>query len=139
MMHGHGMMHGPMGRGHRMGMHSGAMPGNVPARYRREARDFVASMETVRTGSELYRTHCAMCHGERGRGDGPAGRGLAPPPADLGFVAGMPMVDHAYLAWRIAEGGADRGTGMPPYEGVLSARDRLALASYLKAGLPPRP
>ena len=30
-----------------------------------------------------YATHCAICHGATGRGDGPAARGLTPPPADL--------------------------------------------------------
>jgi high-affinity iron transporter len=30
-----------------------------------------------------FATHCAVCHGATGRGDGPAARGLTPPPADL--------------------------------------------------------
>ncbi len=31
----------------------------------------------------LYRRDCAPCHGERGRGDGPAAAALCPPPTDL--------------------------------------------------------
>jgi len=30
-----------------------------------------------------YQTYCAACHGSAGRGDGPAARGLTPPPANL--------------------------------------------------------
>jgi mono/diheme cytochrome c family protein len=34
-------------------------------------------------GARLYRQYCAACHGERGRGDGPAGAALCPAPTDL--------------------------------------------------------
>jgi Ca2+-transporting ATPase len=35
------------------------------------------------TGELLYRRYCASCHGESGRGDGPAGAALCPKPSDL--------------------------------------------------------
>lgn len=38
-------------------------------------------------GPALYALHCSPCHGERGRGDGPAGRFLDPEPRD--FTAGQ--------------------------------------------------
>jgi mono/diheme cytochrome c family protein len=31
----------------------------------------------------MYLTFCATCHGRDGKGDGPAGRSLKPPPSDL--------------------------------------------------------
>jgi high-affinity iron transporter len=34
-------------------------------------------------GRETYTTHCAACHGDAGKGDGPAAAGLNPPPGDL--------------------------------------------------------
>src|SRR5262245_53464288 len=34
-------------------------------------------------GAEVYRERCQSCHGETGGGDGPAGKGLTPPPAKL--------------------------------------------------------
>jgi mono/diheme cytochrome c family protein len=39
------------------------------------------------TGAALYQTHCASCHGDRGRGDGPVGAALRTPPADLTAIA----------------------------------------------------
>src|SRR5690606_17128081 len=33
-------------------------------------------------GAPLYARHCAVCHGDSGAGDGPAGLGLEPPPAN---------------------------------------------------------
>lgn len=38
-------------------------------------------------GSELYDTLCTACHGDLGRGDGPAASTLDPPPADLTHLA----------------------------------------------------
>ncbi len=34
-------------------------------------------------GAVLYQQHCAICHGEKGRGDGLAGKALNPPPRDF--------------------------------------------------------
>lgn len=36
---------------------------------------------------EMYRTWCASCHGEKGRGDGPAAAALKTRPADLTQLA----------------------------------------------------
>ena len=39
------------------------------------------------SGSEMYRTWCASCHGAQGKGDGPAAAALKKPPADLTQLA----------------------------------------------------
>lgn len=38
-------------------------------------------------GRALFLEKCAACHGENGRGDGPAATGLATPPEDLTRIA----------------------------------------------------
>jgi mono/diheme cytochrome c family protein len=38
-------------------------------------------------GIGLYKTYCASCHGESGRGDGPVAEHLRPRPADLTQIA----------------------------------------------------
>ncbi len=38
-------------------------------------------------GRASYGELCAGCHGSAGKGDGPAGAGLSPPPADLTRIA----------------------------------------------------
>ena len=35
------------------------------------------------SGRALFAENCAVCHGDSGRGDGPAAAGLTPPPIDL--------------------------------------------------------
>ena len=34
-------------------------------------------------GTKLYQQHCAICHGEKGKGDGLAAKSLTPPPRDF--------------------------------------------------------
>ncbi|MBI4011033.1 MAG: CopD family protein [Candidatus Rokubacteria bacterium] len=52
-----------------------------PTTYLRPAVPYAAA--SIAEGLALYRAHCAPCHGAGGRGDGPAGAGLRPRPADL--------------------------------------------------------
>jgi mono/diheme cytochrome c family protein len=40
-------------------------------------------------GAELFRNHCASCHGIAGRGDGPMSPAMRKPPADLTKFAAM--------------------------------------------------
>src|SRR5689334_22048157 len=37
-------------------------------------------------GAQIFGNTCAVCHGQKGEGDGPAGKGLQPPPRN--FVEG---------------------------------------------------
>ena len=39
--------------------------------------------DSVAAGQVVYERYCQTCHGVNGRGDGPGGKGLEPPPADL--------------------------------------------------------
>jgi mono/diheme cytochrome c family protein len=38
-------------------------------------------------GADTYKTYCAVCHGEQGKGNGPAVAALKHPPADLSTYA----------------------------------------------------
>ena len=44
---------------------------------------FPPTPESLQAGAAAYVQVCQACHGESGLGDGPAGAGLVPPPADL--------------------------------------------------------
>lgn len=39
------------------------------------------------SGSEMYKTYCAVCHGTDGKGKGPAAEALKVPPSDLTVLA----------------------------------------------------
>ena len=66
--------------------------------------------QSIAVGAELYVQHCAGCHGQRGRGDGPLAKDLRPPPPDLTATQVHAQPD-GNLFWWITHGvGA-----MPPF------------------------
>ncbi|AWM94982.1 cystathionine gamma-synthase [Pseudomonas sp. 31-12] len=80
-------------------------------------------------GAPLYAQHCSVCHGETGAGDGPAGVGLTPPPANLRDMA---RVDHLSLyAIYSTLGLGVEGTDMPAFADQLDDRQRWDLATYI--------
>jgi cytochrome c oxidase cbb3-type subunit 2/cytochrome c oxidase cbb3-type subunit I/II len=60
-------------------------------------------------GQRLFSDHCASCHGDEGRGDGPAAPWLSPPPTNL--------AEHEYSLTRIGDAlwNGVLGTSMPAW------------------------
>ena len=83
---------------------------------------------TIATGSALFRERCVTCHGERGRGDGPASSGLRPPPADL--VLHVPQHSDGELFYMVSRGMP--GSAMPAWRETLGERERWAIVHYLR-------
>jgi len=90
----------------------------------------------------LYRRHCAVCHGDAGRGDGPASGLLTPRPRDLTTgryklrstpTGTLPTVDDVARAIRVGL----PGTSMAGYDGLLSPVEIEGLARYVLALAPP--
>jgi high-affinity iron transporter len=75
-----------------------------------------------------YAARCAACHGAAGRGDGPAARGLNPPPADLTNAARMGELTLFGLYTTITLG--IKGTAMTGVASIPEA-ERWALAFYV--------
>jgi len=78
-------------------------------------------------GKKLYKQSCTSCHGAEGHGDGPAGRGLEPPPADF-YAQGM-FDSTPYQLFNTIRLGVP-GTGMAAFS-ELSDREVWDLAFYL--------
>lgn len=83
-------------------------------------------------GAPLFAQHCSVCHGDSGAGDGPAGIGLEPAPANLRDQARMDRLS-LYDLFNTISLGID-GTDMVAYADQLDDRQRWDLASYI-AGL----
>ena len=84
----------------------------------------------ITAGAALYQANCAGCHGPRGAGDGPDGRGLPRSPADL---RAPHTAQHTAgdLFWWISHG--IPGSGMPGFGSRLSEEERWELINYLRA------
>ncbi len=88
-----------------------------------------ADKDSIARGGAIYSTHCALCHGEKGKGDGVAGSTLNPRPADLTRHAGHHS--DGELAWKIAHG---RGV-MPGFRNVLAEEQIWDVVNFVKKGL----
>ncbi|MFL1523743.1 FTR1 family protein [Pseudomonas sp. O230] len=80
-------------------------------------------------GAPLYAQHCSVCHGDTGAGDGPAGVGLTPPPANLRDVARQDRLS-LYAIYNTLGMGVE-GTDMPAFADQLDDRQRWDLATYI--------
>jgi mono/diheme cytochrome c family protein len=86
-----------------------------------------ATQASLRKGREIYQNKCALCHGERGDGQDPAGRGLVPKPTDFRGSHGETMTDGEHF-WKITIG---RG-GMPSFGKDLTEEERWHVVNYIK-------
>ena len=84
---------------------------------------------SLAAGGRIYAARCAACHGVSGRGDGPAGAGLSPRPADLTFPAGTAPLAPLDAYRRVTYGVP--GTGMAAFGSVLSREDRWDAIAYV--------
>lgn len=84
---------------------------------------------TPESGAQLYKDHCAACHGTEGKGDGPVAGFLKAPPADLRVLAqrndGKYPADYVSATLR---SGTDRGahgtSDMPIWGPVFRSRGK---------------
>lgn len=91
---------------------------------------WVSTPELVTYGAKLFKTNCAMCHGDTGHGDGAAGAALNPKPRNLvegkwtqgeGAIAHFNVISHGI-----------KGTSMASYAHFKTA-DRWALVAFIES------
>ncbi len=75
-----------------------------------------------------FTTHCAVCHGATGHGDGPGAKGLTPPPADL--TDARRMGEHSLFGLYNTITLGIKGTAMTGFA-PLSEAQRWVLAFYV--------
>jgi mono/diheme cytochrome c family protein len=73
---------------------SAAVLAAEPERTERDEQRFKNLMLSL--GEREFATHCAVCHGLEGRGDGPAAKALRTAPADLTRIAERRAGDFPY-------------------------------------------
>jgi len=92
--------------------------------------------EPPASAAQDFAAHCAMCHGETGKGDGPASYLLFPKPRD--FTAGVYRFKSTYNEAPPTRADLDRSirngiarTAMPPFGGVLTDEQIGSLIDYV--------
>jgi mono/diheme cytochrome c family protein len=96
------------------------------ARAGRELQDpYRATPRTLEEGKALFQTYCLVCHGERGKGDGPISGKIPPPPS---YVSDRLMQFPPGRIFHVVT----MGTGkMPSYAAQLSADERWKVVTYV--------
>jgi len=113
-----------------------------------------ATTDTTRArGAQLYTRDCVACHGEQGRGNGPAGRDLPGleamqgstmtdtlashasttmkrGPADFTNLRRMMGLSDAHLQGKLLRGGM--GTGMPEFGSLYTDDEQWALIAFVR-------
>ena len=75
----------------------------------------------------LYVANCGPCHGEKGKGNGPAAPGLNPKPADH-TSAGVQSETDGSLFWKVSNG----HNPMPSYKKIFSDQQRWELINFIR-------
>jgi high-affinity iron transporter len=95
------------------------------------ALDMPTKAVNLAEGKAIYERTCASCHGSLGRGDGPASRGMNPPPPAIGTREAMHDVSPA-LMYRIVSVGV-AGTPMVGWADRLTADERWNTVAYINS------
>ncbi|WP_456420423.1 c-type cytochrome [Lutibacter sp.] len=78
-------------------------------------------------GKKLFRAMCVVCHGTKGKGDGMAGAGLTPKPANFTKTEFQNQTDGA-IFWKLTEGRSP----MASYKELLDETQRWHIVNYLR-------
>jgi mono/diheme cytochrome c family protein len=103
----------------------------LPAKYKGLKNPLAPTTENLTAGGVLFRTRCALCHGNKGKGDGVAGAALKPPATDLSRVAATALATDAYLFWTVTEGGGKLNTAMPTFN-IMPEEERWQIILFVR-------
>ena len=119
----------------------GTVPvGNTELPVTRETADHIANprtrtAESLNRGQWVFQTYCQVCHGERGRGDGPvslAGGGPFPGVSSLVDPTRPHMSDGAIYGMIVDAQRMGRGL-MPRYGDKIHGTDRWDVVNYVRS------
>ena len=85
------------------------------------------NVAATEAGKKTFNQLCAMCHGEKGKGDGLAGLALKPRPANYTLAKTQQQSDGV-LFWKMTEGRPP----MASYKTILTETQRWQLVNYLR-------
>jgi mono/diheme cytochrome c family protein len=90
----------------------------------------LAAPVSAADGARVYANQCSGCHGDDGKGDGPAAAALLPRPKDLRSPEVWRGRSDAALYELVKRG--KPGTMMPPFEGILSDEEVAAVVMFIR-------
>ena len=94
-----------------------------------------ATAQNHAEAKNLYATYCTVCHGEKGKGDGVAAKGLPAKPADHTNGAVMNQLSDKFLIDVISKGGGAVGKSsfMPAWGASLNERQIRDIVTFIRS------
>ena len=90
-----------------------------------------ATKEQLVSGKKIYVKSCVTCHGESGKGNGPAAASFKQKPADFTDPEHSKYYSDQGRIHIIKKGSV--GTPMPSWEGVLSEKEIQSVHAYIRS------
>jgi len=103
-------------------------PWVAPAAAQSVSNPVTPDATSLKAAKALYIANCSPCHGEKGKGDGPAAAALNPKPADHTSAALAKETDGS-LFWKMSEGRSP----MPTYKTTFTPTQRWELVNYIRS------
>jgi len=100
----------------------------VPAEAKAVPNPVEATPEALAAGADLFKKHCVMCHGETGKGDGPATKFMKPAPPDLTAPGNKARMTDGEIFYKITNGKRP----MPPMNRKLSETERWQVVHHVR-------
>jgi mono/diheme cytochrome c family protein len=107
---------------------------SIAAFYLTPALGAVAAGD-AKAGLEVHKKNCLRCHGELGKGDGPAAKLLKTKPTDWSDKSKMSSLSDQDLFKVITKGGEAAGKSklMPAFGGKLSDQDVWNVIAFIRS------
>jgi mono/diheme cytochrome c family protein len=99
----------------------------APDAEARKTNPVAADEASLALGKAAFVKSCVMCHGELGKGDGPAAGMFNPQPRDLRDPAIVGQSDGS-MYWKLTTGKKP----MPAFESLLTEKERWSVVNYLR-------
>jgi len=91
---------------------------------------FLPDEESLKIGRDLFDKNCSACHGEQGRGNGPAAANLSLKPPDYGSGHLDIHTDGDIFYW--IQNGISQGSPMPAFKDKLTDDEIWHLVNYVR-------
>lgn len=99
----------------------------APATADKVVNPYSGSSTFAAEGKKIYVSMCAICHGEKGKGNGSGGVSLEPRPANFLAISVRHESDGA-IFWKMSEGKSP----MASYKDLLTETQRWQLVNYIR-------